>query len=176
MKLKTGDMAKSFSAYDINGKEINISNYEGRKVLLSFYRYASCPLCNLRIHQLISKNDYFENKGLTLIAVFQSPKINIKEYVGKQDVPFSIIADPSMKLYRLYSVELSFIKMILGLFNFSKLKAARMNNFKVGKMDGKLTRVPADFMINEEGKIDIAYYGKDISDHLPIEQIEEYLD
>jgi len=37
--------------------------------------------------------------------------------------------------------------------------------------DGNMNRIPADFLIDENGKIAIAYYGKNISDHLPLETI-----
>lgn len=175
MKLKKGEKIRHFDREDITGKLISLEKYKGKKVMLSFYRYSSCPLCNLRIHQLIQEEEYFSNKNLNLIAIFQSPKENIIQYVGKQGASFPIIADPKMELYNLYDVNSSFFKTLVGLFQFNKFRLARKNGFRVGVMDGDLKRVPADFIINEDGFIDIAYYGKDISDHLPIKSIKEYL-
>ncbi|MBD1430009.1 thioredoxin domain-containing protein [Sphingobacterium litopenaei] len=39
------------------------------------------------------------------------------------------------------------------------------------KRDGSLTRLPADFIIDENGKIKAVHYGTNIEDHLPITEI-----
>ena len=36
--------------------------------------------------------------------------------------------------------------------------------------------VPADFLIGPDLTVQVAYYGSDISDHLPAEKINEWLD
>ena len=49
MRLKAGDKAIPFSAETIEGKVISLEQFAGKPLLLMFYRYASCPMCNLRI-------------------------------------------------------------------------------------------------------------------------------
>ena len=53
---------------------------KGKKVMLSFYRYAACPLCNLRVNDLINHYPDFNNKGLEMIAIFQSPTKSILKF------------------------------------------------------------------------------------------------
>jgi hypothetical protein len=36
--------------------------------------------------------------------------------------------------------------------------------------------VPADFLIGPDLTVQVAYYGNDIGDHLPLEKINEWLD
>ena len=36
--------------------------------------------------------------------------------------------------------------------------------------------VPADFLIDPDLTVQVAYYGSDIGDHLPIEKIYEWLE
>lgn len=43
MKLKKGDKAIGFKTEDILGNKIDLEEFRGKKVLLSFYRGASCP-------------------------------------------------------------------------------------------------------------------------------------
>jgi len=50
MKIKPGQPAKNFSSKDIAGNILSLKDYEGKRLMLSFYRYAACPLCNLRVH------------------------------------------------------------------------------------------------------------------------------
>lgn len=175
MRLIEGQKAKEFKTSDIFDNEIKLESFKGKKILLSFYRYASCPLCNLRVSELIEKDDYFKEKGLELLAIFQSPKDKILEYVGKQNTPFPIIADPEQRLYSLYGVEVSGIGLIRALFKPGKFKEALNKGFHTGTMEGPKSRIPADFLIDESGIILKAYYGKDIGDHMPIERIREVL-
>jgi len=42
-------------------------------------------------------------------------------------------------------------------------------------MEGNKAIVPADFLINNDGTIHTAFYGKHIGDHLPIEKIDRFL-
>ena len=43
--------------------------------------------------------------------MFESPRENILQYVGRQDAPFPIVADPQAQLYALYGVEVSEAKV-----------------------------------------------------------------
>ncbi|MDD2369432.1 MAG: redoxin domain-containing protein, partial [Sulfuricurvum sp.] len=106
-RLEEWKSAPWFKMRSFQGDDINLDAYRGRYVLLSFYRYASCPFCNLRVHESIQKNDYFRSLGLEMIAVFQSPDDKLAEYVGKQPLNYPIIGDPDLQLYKLYRVETS---------------------------------------------------------------------
>jgi hypothetical protein len=49
MRLKTGDLAIPFSVETIEGKTLSLNDLTGKPVLLMFFRYGSCPMCNLRL-------------------------------------------------------------------------------------------------------------------------------
>lgn len=176
MRIIEGRTAIDFNVMDLNNQNITLSDYKGKKVLVSFYRYASCPLCNLRISELIENNDILMEKDLCLIAFFQSPKESILRYVGQQSVPFPIIADPERIIYKKYGIETSLMGMIKVILKPIKLLEAMNKGFKPGKMEGSKSLLPADFLIDLDQKIVKAYYGKDIGDHLPIEDILKYLE
>jgi peroxiredoxin Q/BCP len=74
-------------------------------------RNAACALCNLRVHELITHYPALSQHGLVVIAVFESPHAAMLEYVGRQDAPFPLLADPEAQLYDLYSVEASEAKL-----------------------------------------------------------------
>lgn len=176
MRLQAGRPAPDFLRPDISGKTIRLSDYRGRYLLLSFYRYASCPFCNLRVHELMQRLPELDQRRLSLVAVFQSAREGIMDHVGKQRPPFPIIPDPGHNLYHSYGVEASLYGFVLGLtLRVGKALKAMGKGFLPGRMEGSITLVPADFLIGPEGTILIAYYGKDISDHLPIEIILQQL-
>lgn len=175
MRLKVREEAPLFKTTDIADEIIDLQAYRGSKVLLSFYRYASCPLCNLRINHLIKLYPELSNKGLKIVSIFQSPKKSILEYVGKQDAPFPIVPDPSQKLYKLYRVETSWLGFAKAGLEVKKLLETTQKGFLPGKVEGDMNRIPADFLIDEEGIIRKTFYGKDISDHMPIEDIVTFV-
>ena len=144
--------------------------------MLSFYRYAACPLCNLRVHQLIQLHDSYIAKNLHLIAVFQSPPESIRKYAGRQNMPFPVIADPERNLYHQYGVESSWPGFIMGSLRLASVASALMKGFFPGKMEGVKSMVPADFLIGPDLTVRVAYYGSDIGDHLPIEKINEWIE
>jgi peroxiredoxin len=176
MRLQPGEPAKPFEVTDILSNRISLQDYQGQKLMLSFYRYASCPLCNLRVHQLAMRQDEFKAKNLNLIAFFQSPQASIARYVGRQEAPFPIVADPARTIYRQYGVESSWFGFfIAGVTKLPHLIKASLKGFFPGKMEGKTALVPADFLIGPDLKIEVAYYGNDIGDHLPMEELDAWL-
>lgn len=174
MRLQEKQKAPDFTVADLSDQEISLADYKGRQVLVSFYRYASCPFCNLRVAELMEKEAGWRALGLDLVAFFQSPAASILEHAGKQKPPFPILPDPNRDIYRLYGVESSLGGFLKAFASPDRLyEAVIKRKFKPGKMEGKKTLLPADFLIDAKGDIQIAYYGKDISDHLPVDAIEE---
>ena len=175
MRIQSGQTAPDFEVRDIFGNPFLLMDFKGKKLLLSFYRYASCPLCNLRVHQLIERYPDLTAKGLHLLAFFQSPIESIRRYVGKQGAPFPIIADPGHIVYRAYGVETSWAGFIKGSLRLNKVASAAGKGYFPGKMEGNKSLVPADFLIGPDLIVKNAYYGSDISDHMPIQEIEDGL-
>jgi peroxiredoxin len=43
MKLTKGTLAPALTGTSLSGKTVSLHEYAGRRVLLKFYRFASCP-------------------------------------------------------------------------------------------------------------------------------------
>ncbi len=78
-----------------------------------------------------------------------------------------MIPDPDLSLYNLYNIERSSGKMMKGMFHggIRKMSKGKKLFKKKIKQDGNSNRIGADFLINEDGQIVHAYYGKYIGDH-----------
>lgn len=173
-KLKVGDKAPNFETIDTNGDTIKLSNYKGQKVLIAFFRYAGCLVCNFRVHELIENYDKISSKGYKIIAIYESGNAVLKEYLTETSVPFQVSGDPKLKLYNEYRVEKSFWKMLGSVFKKQPKEAMKKGNklfSKKYKRDGNLTRLPADFVVDENGILKAVHYGTNIGDHLPITEI-----
>ena len=68
--ISIADQAPTISTTDVLGEPVALSN--SGYTLLSFYRFATCPFCNLRLRQVQAlKTEY---PRLQCIGVFGSPK------------------------------------------------------------------------------------------------------
>jgi len=175
MVIKPGYPAVDFEVHDIFGERITLRGYRGKRLLLSFYRYAACPLCNHRMESLVLMYPRFKRLGLNILAFFQSPRHSILHYVGKQDAPFPIVGDPERAVYRAYGVEPSLTGALKGMLRMPTLIRAILRGFKPGRIEGHAAMIPADFLIGPDLIVQEAYYGKDIGDHMSLNTIERWL-
>lgn len=178
-QLRPGDTAPLFRSKDQHDNPVSLEDYRGRKVLLAFFRNSACALCNLRVHQFMQRSTVWQQQGMEVIAFFESPEASLRKYVGRQDTPFPLIADPVAEIYDLFGVESSEAKAQATLSKpgiheeiSAKVEAA---GFKLIPEEGSnFNRIPAEFLIDEDGVIQVAYYGELITDHLPFETIERF--
>jgi peroxiredoxin len=179
MQLEIGMAAPDFETADVFGNPIRLKGLAGKPLLLSFFRNAACAMCNLRVHKLIQKYPVYHAAGLEIITIFESPKESITEYVGKQAAPFPIIADPEAHLYNLYGVEISESKveqtMALPELPAYVAEAAAAGFVLTKEPGSNFYRMPADFLINEQGMISAVRYAEFVQDHMPFEVIEDFL-
>lgn len=174
MRINTGTEAPDFTATVYGREALTLSTLRGQKVWLAFFRYAGCPLCNLRVHQMIQRYDDWQRRGLQIVAVFQAPVAEVEANVGKQNAPFSIVCDPTEALYRLYGLEAS-LAGYLSPKNMPAIAEALREGFMPGAMHGTKTRLPADFLIDAGGSVVDAFYATTIGDHIPFERVEAFL-
>lgn len=176
MKLSPPTSAPRFSTVDLTGNPISLDDYRGKHLLLSFYRYASCPFCNMRLHELLQKHDEYKAKGLNFLAIFESTVNSIHKYLDKHNVPFPIIPDPDLVLYNLYGLRASrwgYIKG--GLMNLGRLRQAEKLGFEPGEQENEINMLPADFIIDPEQMVRQAFYAPDIVQHMPFSTIDKYV-
>ena len=177
MKLSSAQPAPAFTTTDVDGKKFNLADYKGKKILLSFYRNVGCPVCNFRFHELQMEAESFQKKGLVVVAVYESTAENMKQYLEGESFYAVMIPNPDEQLYQLYALDKSMGKMMKGMFNgaMGKMKKGKSMFSKKIKQDGNASRIGADFLIDENGRIKQAYYGKHLGDHLPLADINKFI-
>lgn len=174
MRIKKNDQLPTFNALDIFNNSISSSNFEGKRVYISFLRTASCPFCNLRVHELIQKQAEWNKKGIITIAVFASPSEEILEYAGKQKPPFTIISDPNEVLYKKFGITHSYWSMLKTMTRLSGILETIRKGFFNFKSFTDKPILTGDFLIDENKNVIECYYGKDFGDHISFEKIDEW--
>lgn len=178
-QLNDGQTAPGFEVTDMTGQRHKLSDYDGQKLLLCFFRYAACPFCNLALHRLTMTMPQLNELNLKVLAFIQSEPQNIQHYIYERHSPaptFPIIADPQRKIYDLYGVHDSLKPLKRGLSHIPPwLKASLRQGYVQGKVDGSLSLVPAHFLIGPyDSTIYKASYGNDYFQDWPLLEILDF--
>lgn len=178
MKLQINSIAPDFSTTDIYGKEIQLNQLKGKKVLLSFFRNVACPFCNLRVHQLNKLAPELKENGLEMVFVFETPKKFILISSLHSKLQATVISDAEKSLYKLYHIEHSTLKLIGSMFKTGfKAQMEMAKSLDLDKFEDEKkvsTIIPADFLIDENGQIAQLHYGNAVNDHIEMAAIKKF--
>lgn len=178
MRLTVGDESPTFALDDLRGEHVDIKAWlaGGKPAWVGFFRFASCPLCNLRVHKMIAEWPRFKER-CNYVAVFQSPPERFEGFLTKNNPPFPVIADPKMELFQAFRVEKSVgaalkLGVVTGMIESTR---AGISPGIIAHKDGAAFRVPADFIIGTDGKLQLAFYGTNVAESVPFEMANAVL-
>jgi thioredoxin-dependent peroxiredoxin len=164
-KLAMGMVAPNFTYDTISEQSLDFyTTVRGKKAVLFFLRYAGCPVCQMKIREILHDYKEFSAARLEVYVVLQSVPSSVKEGLAGATVPFTIICDQEEKIFGLYGVAPGNIFQYLAPSVLMKALKASRSGFRHGKKEGKEMQLPAVFIVNGDLKIDYAYYGKNIAD------------
>lgn len=173
MRLKPPQSTPTLLLSDIDGHPIRIG--DGRKLLLSVFREAACPFCNVRVYELTHDHDDLRARGLDIVAIFHSDERDVRRFIARQPRPFRMVADPEGRAHAAFGAERSgFGKVRAMLLRLpALLRGLRLLGFAQGsRPTGAL--MPADFLIDGAGRIVATHYGRDAGDHMPMARILQF--
>ncbi|MEQ9468355.1 MAG: redoxin domain-containing protein [Ekhidna sp.] len=172
--------APVFKLIDIFDREIDLTAYRGKKVLIAFFRHAGCPFCNTRVHNLLTNHKELKTKGLEMIFFFESKKaLLLSSNFHKTISPIPLISDPEKIWYDAYGVESSALKSAKSHFTsfFQKVFEAKKKGLPVHWMAGEesIKTIPAEFLMDERGTIRKVHYASGLRDRMAMDEILKFL-
>ena len=102
--LKEGDKAPAFSARDQNGKNVSLSEFKGKKVVLYFYPEDDTPTCTVQACNLRDNYGLLKKNGFEVLGVSPNDEKSHKKFETKFDLPFTLLADPDHAIIKKYGV------------------------------------------------------------------------
>lgn len=181
MKLRPGQPAPLFTVRDLYGDAVSLADYRGSSVLLSFNRAAVCPLCNVRTYHLIKRAPVYQRMGLNLIAFFESSPERAHVYLDRLRAPYPVVADLSHTVYGEYGLDASFLGGLWALLmrrdvyrEADRLRLGSGSNLweNTRQMERSFARLPGDILVGPDGRVQLAYYGRDAGDFLMFRDLE----
>lgn len=96
--MNIGDKAPEVLGLDQDGKEIKLSDYAGKKLVLYFYPKDNTSGCTAEACSLRDNIDALRAKGYEIVGVSSDSASSHQKFIAKHELPFTLIADTEHKL------------------------------------------------------------------------------
>ena len=102
--LETGVKAPEFTLKDKEGKDVSLSDFLGKKVVLYFYPRDNTPGCTRQACAFAQSYDAFRADDVVVIGVSKDSVASHQKFAQKYDLPFILLSDPERQAIEAYGV------------------------------------------------------------------------
>lgn len=102
--LNEGDAAPDFTARDEKGNEVKLADFRGERVALYFYPKDDTPGCTKQACSLRDSYADLTDKNIKVLGVSLDDEASHQKFIGKFNLPFTLLADTDRKLSESYGV------------------------------------------------------------------------
>lgn len=102
--LEIGSKAPDFTLQDQNSKEVSLSDFLGKKVVLYFYPKDNTPGCTRQACAFASAYQAFVDKEIAVIGISRDSVASHVKFAEKYNLPFTLLADPDLSAIKAYGV------------------------------------------------------------------------
>ena len=115
--MKVGDKAPEILGHDENGREIKLSDFAGKKLVLYFYPKDMTSGCTKQACGFGELYPQFREKGALVLGVSKDSVASHKKFEEKYGLPFPLLSDPEKTVLQAYDVwkeKMNYGKVSLG--------------------------------------------------------------
>lgn len=102
--LEVGIKAPPFTLKDKDGKDVSLSDFLGKKVILYFYPKDNTPGCTRQACAFAGLYNAFRKKGVEVIGISKDSVASHEKFAEKYELPFVLLADPERTAIEAYGV------------------------------------------------------------------------
>ena len=107
MTLEIGNKAPDFTAnflVDGEEKELKLSSFKGKKIVLYFYPKDLTPGCTWQAENIRDNFETLSKAGICVVGVSKDPIKLHQRFVEKKELQFPLVSDEDLKVNELYGV------------------------------------------------------------------------
>ena len=102
--IEIGSVAPQFTLFADGGKEVSLSDYRGKKVILYFYPKDNTPGCTTEAHDFDTAFDLLQENGYNVIGVSRDTVKKHENFKNKYGFRFTLLADVDEVACKAYDV------------------------------------------------------------------------
>jgi peroxiredoxin len=164
----------TFDTIHTTGRKL-YENLAENKTALVFLRYYGCTLCQYEILQLAEQYAAIAAKGSKAYVVLQSNPTRLAEQIAPDALPFEIICDPEMKLYKEFEILPFEGDAKITEKEIAKFTALKSSGLQHGEYEGEEKQLPALFILDNTGTVLTAHYAESLADMPAMSELAEML-
>lgn len=130
MAVQVGDIAPNFTLFSTDKKEVSLSEYEGKNVVLLFFPLAFTGVCTTELCNTRDDIGTYKNLDAEVIAVSVDSLFTLEKFKEAQNLNFTMLSDFNKEVSRSYGS--LYDEFVLGMKGVSKRSAFVID--KAGKI------------------------------------------
>ncbi len=102
--LEIGTKAPDFTLQNQEGKEVRLSDFAGKRVVLYFYPGTIPPGCTRQACAFAQNFEGFRSQDVAVIGISKDSVASHQKFAQKYDLPFILLSDPELQAIQAYGV------------------------------------------------------------------------
>jgi len=104
MLVKIGDKVPDIKVKDMNGKDVSLKDFKGKRLVVYFYPKDDTPGCTAEACSFRDNHEKIEKMGVKVIGISTDSIESHKKFAGKHNLPFTLLSDSEHKLAEAFGV------------------------------------------------------------------------
>jgi thioredoxin-dependent peroxiredoxin len=143
-RLAPGDTAPDFTLPDADGKDVSLSDFRGRRVVVYFYPAAMTPGCTTQACDFRDSLSSLAAAGIDVVGISPDKPEKLVKFRDRDSLTFPLLSDPSrsvLEAYGAYGEKTMYGKKVTGV-------------------------IRSTFVVDGDGKIEQAQYNVKATGHV----------
>ena len=102
--LEANRKAPDFTLTDKDGRQVSLSDFLGKKVVLYFYPKDNTPGCTRQACAFAAAYEQFKEQDVVVIGISKDSTASHQKFAQKYDLPFILLSDPELQAIQAYDV------------------------------------------------------------------------
>eukprot|EP00898_Chlorokybus_atmophyticus_P005747 jgi/Chlat1/6173/Chrsp41S05716 len=103
-KVKVGDKAPDFRLKDESGRDVSLSKFKGKDVVLYFYPADDTPGCTKQACSFRDAYSEFTGKGAVVVGVSGDSPASHKAFKAKYNLPYTLLSDEGNEVRKAWGI------------------------------------------------------------------------
>ena len=143
-RLSPGDTAPDFTLTSDTGEEVTLSGLRGRKVIVYFYPAAMTPGCTTQACDFTDSLASLKGAGYEVLGISPDKPEKLAKFRERDHLSITLLSDPAKETLGAY-----------GAFGEKKLYGKTVEGV-----------IRSTFVVDEQGKVDLAQYNVKATGHV----------